>query len=286
MINNIYKDLTILSVSYKSDHILEKFLTQFNSKFKIILVENSSNIYLKEKLLKKFKNLDVILSGKNIGFGGAFNLGVKKVKTKYILHVNPDAKIDLNNIIKLYVFLKKNSQVGIVAPQEILLNNKFINKNNSLKDVNSYNQVNHVRGFVMMLNFNNCKNTKFFDENFFLYMEEIDFCIRLRKLGKKIFVLNYAVAKHLGGQSHNPTYNFEMELQRNWHYMWSLFYFNKKHYGILFAIKKTLKKLITSFFKTIFYFIFRNHNKYFIYKSRLIGLSYAYFNKKSNYRIS
>ena len=52
MTNNFYKDLTILSVSYKSDHILKKFLTQFNSKFKIILVENSSNIHLKNQLQK------------------------------------------------------------------------------------------------------------------------------------------------------------------------------------------------------------------------------------------
>ena len=77
-------------------------------------------------------------------------------------------------------------------------------------------------------------------------MEDIDFCKRLKFLNKKIYLLESAEAFHLGGKSHNPKLNFKMELERNWHFMWSLYYFNKKHYGKFFAIKVTLKKFITS----------------------------------------
>ena len=103
---DIYKELHILSISFKSEHIINNFLKQFDKKFKITLVENSNNILLKNKLEKKFKNLNVIISGNNLGFGKAFNLGIKNIRAKYVLHLNPDAKINYPNIKKLFYFLK------------------------------------------------------------------------------------------------------------------------------------------------------------------------------------
>ena len=47
---------------------------------------------------------------------------------------------------------------------------------------------------------------------------------------------------HMGGKSHNPDYSYKMELQRNWHYMWSFIYFNRKHHGYFYAYQKTILK--------------------------------------------
>lgn len=280
-IKNIYNELNILSVSFKSEHIINNFLKQFDKRLKITLVENSNNSLFKKNLEKKFKNLNVILSGENLGFGKAFNLGIKNISSKYVLHLNPDAKITHHNIKKLFNFLKKNSSAGIVSPREVLKNNnKEIIKDNKL-----FYEVDSVKGFVMMLNIKNCIKTNFFDENFFLYMEEIDLCKRLRLLNRKIYLLNTAKATHIGGKSHNPIYDFQMELQRNWHFMWSLYYFNRKHYGLFFAIKVTAKRFITSFFKKFFYLIVNNKKKYLIYKYRFDGLLNSYLNKKSFLRV-
>jgi GT2 family glycosyltransferase len=279
---DIYKELHILSISFKSEHIINNFLKQFDKKFKITLVENSNNSLLKNKLEKKFKNLNVIISGNNLGFGKAFNLGIKNIHAKYVLHLNPDAKINYQNIKRLFYFLKKNSSAAIVAPREIL------KKQNSKKIIISnklFSEVDYVKGSVYVLNVKNCKKTNFFDENFFLYMEEVDLCKRLKLLNKKIYLLNTAEAMHLGGKSHNPQYNFQMELQRNWHFMWSLYYYNKKHHGVLFAIKVTIKRFISSFFKRYFYLILNNKKKHLIYKFRFQGLFSSYLNKKSYFRI-
>jgi GT2 family glycosyltransferase len=70
-----------------------------------------------------------------------------------------------------------------------------------------------------------------FDENFFLYYEDTDLSIRLNKINSKIYLVPSAKISHLGGKSHDSNYNFEIELSRGWHLMWSLFYFKKKHYG-------------------------------------------------------
>ena len=75
----------------------------------------------------------------------------------------------------------------------------------------------------MFLNLKQFEEIGFFDENFFIYLEEIDLCKRLRKNNKKIYLDKKVLVNHLGGSSHNKKIDFEMELSRNWHWMWSIF---------------------------------------------------------------
>ena len=97
-------------------------------------------------------------------------------------------------------------------------------------------------------------------------------------LGSKIII------NHLGGSSHNKSINFEMELSRNWHWMWSTFYYNKKYNGFFFALVKVSGKLTSAFLKIIFYTLFFQKNKRRIYYQRFLGLINSIFGKKSSYR--
>ena len=128
------------------------------------------------------------------------------------------------------------------------------------------------------------KNFGFFDENFFIYLEEIDLCKRLRKANKKIFLDKNIIVNHLGGSSHDKSINYQMELSRNWHWMWSTFYFNKKHYGYLFALISVSGKFFSAFAKIIFYSLILNNKKRKIYFQRLSGLFNSIIGKKSWYR--
>ena len=74
-----------------------------------------------------------------------------------------------------------------------------------------------------------------------------------------------------------------MELSRNWHWMWSTFYFNKKHKGFVRALIKVLPKLISSFLNTYF-FILRDQEKKNIYYNRISGLTNSIAGKSSWYR--
>ena len=281
--NNIYNEIEILTVTFKSDHIIKNCLSNVSDKFKITVVENSNNLNFKKKIEKK-KNIKCILANKNLGFGAAFNLGVKKIKSKFILHINPDVIINNQIIRKLYDEANKIKDLGILAPLE--LNKKRINsflKNNSVMK-NSHIEVEFVKGFAMLLNNKNCSPTNFFDENIFLYLEEIDLCKRLKKNKKKICVTPNIKVKYRGGKSHNPIYSEKMELQRNWHYLWSLFYFLKKHHGLFYAYKKTIRKFFSALIKCSIYF-FLNKKKFLIYKYRLLGLLNSYLGKKSSFRI-
>ena len=245
--NNIYNDLEILTVTFKSEHIIDSCLSNIDDNFKITVVENSDNYEFKKKLESK-KNVRCILAKKNLGFGSAFNLGAKEINSKYILHINPDVKI--NNIIieNLYKEAIKIDNLGILSPIEAEVG-AIKNNEKSSEESHKIKETEYVRGFVMMINNENCKITNYFDENIFLYLEEIDLCKRLYQIKKKICLIPSISVEHFGGKSHNPIYSEKMEVQRNWHYLWSLFYFSKKHHGIFAAYKNTIKKFFSALIK-------------------------------------
>src|SRR6056300_366246 len=174
--SNIFKDVELLTITYKSSHIIFKSLKNINKNFKITIVENSKNINLKKKF-NKIKNVNCVLTGKNLGFGKAFNIGANLIKSKYILHFNPDAFIN-NDVIKKLYQISKKKKFAIISTNETSGITRIDNKNyEELKEVSS------VKVFVMFINNSFCKKVNYFDENFFLYLEEIDLCKRVNKIG-------------------------------------------------------------------------------------------------------
>ena len=136
----------------------------------------------------------------------------------------------------------------------------------------------------MFLNLEQFKNIGFFDENFFIYFEEIDLCKRLIQNKKKIFLDTNIRISHAGGTSHEESINYEMEKSRNWHWMWSTFYFHKKHYGYLIALIKILPKFLSAIVKLIYFTFTSNKEKKDIYRFRFNGILNSILLRKSWYR--
>ena len=275
-------DLTIVIVSFNSEDILHRCIKSIDKKYPIIVVENSINKKLKLELEQKYQNVNCILPQENLGYGGGNNLGLSKVKTNYTLILNPDVILMENSIENFFITVNKFPNFGIIAP--ISANEKYDNFNHE-KDIN-IKEVENVKGFAMFFNMKNLKKSNFFDDNFFLYLEEIDLCKRVRLMDAKIFIDPSIKVEHFGGSSHVSEINKSMELSRNWHWMWSSFYFNKKHYGYLSALIKIFPKFFSSLFKFIFYLIIFKKNKSDIYKHRLLGIINSVLLKKSWYRPS
>ena len=273
-------DITIVIVSFKSEDILHRCIKSIDKKYPIIVVENSIDKKLKLELEQKYQNVNCILPKENLGYGGGNNLGLSKVKTNYTLILNPDVILMENSIENFFITVSKFPNFGIIAP--ISANERYDNFNHE-KDIN-IKEVENVKGFAMFFNMKNLKKSNFFDDNFFLYLEEIDLCKRVRLMDVKIFIDPSIKVEHFGGSSHVSEINKSMELSRNWHWMWSSFYFNKKHYGYLFALIKIFPKFFSSLFKFIFYLIIFKKNKSDIYKYRLLGIINSVLLKKSWYR--
>ncbi len=128
------------------------------------------------------------------------------------------------------------------------------------------------------------KDKKYFDENFFMYLENDDFCKRIVENNEDIFVVPKSKIKHLGGKAVNQKYEYEIELSRNWHWIWSKFYYNKKHYGFFKALKDGLIKFILNTLKYLFFLLINRKYKKKIYFNRMSGFFNAMIGKKSWYR--
>ena len=89
---------------------------------------------------------------------------------------------------------------------------------------------------------------------------------------------------HVGAQSHIKVIDKTMELSRNWHWMWSTFYYHKKHKGFFISFLIVLPKLSTAVFKVILYVLLLNKEKKEIYYHRYSGLINAIMGKSSWYR--
>ena len=96
------------------------------------------------------------------------------------------------------------------------------------------------------------------------------------------------IIEHLGEKSSFgaiPELKLEYVKLRNWHLLWSSFYYEKKHFGYFFSLKKHFLFLLKDIMKIFFYIILFNKEKYFKHLYRFLGLFNSMIGKKSNFRI-
>jgi len=282
------QNLSVIIVSYKSDHVIENCITSIDSEIEIVVIDNSNNDKFKEKIESKYKNVKCILSKENLGMGGGNNLGIKNVKKDFALILNPDVALENNSMNELMVASKEIGNFGIISPisSKDEYPNYILKKDHNF-DPNKPFKVKSVDGYAMLLNLKKLKkieNFNFFDENFFLYLENEDLCKRLIEKNEDIYIVPKSKIHHLGGKAVDPKYKNEIEYLRNWHWMWSKFYFNKKHYGYLIALMKVFKNLISAKIRFFYYLITFNGFKRKIYQMRLLGLISSMRGKNSYYR--
>lgn len=192
----------------------------------VSVVDNASTDDSIERI-KDFAFVRVIKSDANLGFAKACNLGAKNSNAKYLLFLNPDAAVFSDTLSKVLNFMdsKAGSNIGICGVQLIdehgavarscarfpnsidFVAHGFgidkIKKNLSyvLSDWNhsSSKNVDHVIGAFFMVRRVAFDFIKGFDEDYFLYLEDLDFSLRLSKAGWKSFYFAEAQAFHLGG---------------------------------------------------------------------------------------
>jgi len=274
-------EVTVIMVSFYSQDLIEKTINFINKEIDIIVVENSNSSKCKELLEKKYSNVKVILSEKNLGNGAGINKGLNNTNTKYAFYIDIDTEIQKDTIRNLLDAANETDDFAVLAP---LVENYEYKKTDYYLDANSENskqeRMNFVPGCAMFFNIKKIKEIGFFDESFFLFFEENDIYMRCHKNNLKIYLIKSAKIIHTGEKSVDKKFDESIELIRNWHFMWSKFYFYKKHYNTFSAYKNTLGHLISGLIKILF-FRFTNRKNYLKYKFRIFGLINSYMGKKS-----
>ncbi|MBO6522720.1 MAG: glycosyltransferase family 2 protein [Balneolaceae bacterium] len=250
-------EVSIIIVNYFSeDEILNccrSIITMTpDIEFEVILVSNSQ---LEDEFKDHFEKYTfpkkIIQSNTNLGFGTACNLGAAQAKGQYLFFLNPDT-VFCNNVISNFKFcLKNHHSIGIIGPKTFSENNQlipsakhelsvgyfvvlvfpFLDKvfkqasryNNYTPDASEFVPV--LNGHALFLSRDLFDKLCGFDEQFFMYWEENDLCLRASSLGYNNYYCSEAELTHVAGTSTSP-YFLKMEIEKHR----SQKAFIKKHY--------------------------------------------------------
>jgi GT2 family glycosyltransferase len=250
------KLLTIVIISYKSKKLILSHIQKFYNKFKIIVVENSSDEQFKKTLKKNYKNVNIYLKN-NIGYGRAVNFAAKKIKTKYFISMNPDTIINTNTFKSLMNAAVKIKKFGVIGPINKNLKKRYRNK--------LFIEQKKIEAPVMLFDTQTFKKIKGFDENIFLYYEDNDYFKKCNRLGQKLYLITSSYYNHSKPQKYNKSLNVKSSSFSNikeknssylvggWHGQWSKFYYLKKYNGFINALIRCVPSLILNLLQLIIY---------------------------------
>jgi len=253
--NDVKIDCSVVIVNWNSIDYLRECLRSIceftRCSCEIIVIDNDSPD--EEKiLLSEIGNINLILNDKNIGFAAANNLGIRQAKGDYILLLNPDTKLVNDAIDRMVAYLKSHETVSAVGPK--LYFSEGYDYHPSIKSLDSpfYNvsclipgwrylenafqflvsnidriwKVDCVIGAAVLFNRSVFDEVGLLDERFFIYSEEVDFFMRMKRSGHKTVYYPRAEIIHYGGRSQDKSSVAKLE------YLWTskIIYF-KKYYG-------------------------------------------------------
>lgn len=177
---------------------------------RVIVIDNSPHDRLKE--LKKLVNIDYVFNNKNLGYGKAHNISIKKYtdQTKYLLVMNPDVYVKDGALEKLFNYMEGRLDVGLVMPNVVypngqrqylckllptlmdlifrrLFNYKSARYEMRSKDYSNEFEAPSLSGCFMFMRSSVLKEIGSFDERFFMYLEDLDLSRRIHEKYKTMF---------------------------------------------------------------------------------------------------
>ena len=228
-------DLSVIIVSYNVEHFLHLCLESVNAAInninaEIIVIDNASADNSVEMMRKKFPSTRVISNVDNLGFGKANNKAAKLAKGRYVCILNPDTIVSQKTFEEFIQFHEANPTIGISGPQMIdgtgqfLLESKrglptikaavfkslglfrlsarfFGQYYNLSLPQNQNGKTDVLVGAFMFMRKRLYDQLEGFDENFFMYGEDIDISHRSLKLGYTNFYFSQSKVIHFKGES-------------------------------------------------------------------------------------
>lgn len=228
--------ISIIIVSYNTKDILRKcleslFLNKGKHNIEVFVVDNNSNDNSASMVREDFRNIILIENSNNKGFAAANNQAYEKSIGDYVILLNPDAYIKPDAIDNSVDFMESHPECGICGGRLVNLENQLdpsarkfpnslyklftisglSNKFPSSKifgkgdfkhfDHNTVIEVDWVPGTFAIYRKKMLENTGFLDNRFYIYYEETDLCLRVKRAGWKIYFIPNAEVIHVGGAS-------------------------------------------------------------------------------------
>jgi len=254
--------LSIVIVNYNAGELLEYCINSIYKEtisisFKVFVVDNNSHDSSVSIIKQRFPWVRLIENRQNLGFAKANNQAIRKCTSNYILLLNPDTLILDNAIEKMVRFMDEHPEVGIsgckimnedgtlqracrrsiptpsvaffrlTGLSKLFPHSKTMAKYNlTYLDPNKTHEVDAVSGAFLLIRRKVIDDIGLLDERYFMYGEDLDWCLRAKNAGWKVVYCPDAEIIHLKGQcGKRNTMKAGFEFYR------SMYLFHKKHFA-------------------------------------------------------
>jgi hypothetical protein len=231
-------DLSIIIVNYNTRQLLDDCLASIAAAemppggLEVIVVDNASHDGSQQMVQEKYPHVVLVENGENLGFAAANNRGVAVANGRYVLFLNSDTRIDPDALTKPLAYMEAHADVGALTVKLIYPNGQrdpdnhrgfptpwnafchFSGLNRLFPNTPRFNgyfqsyanfdethTVDVIAGSYMLMPMALCRELAGWDETYFFYGEDIDFCYRIRQAGYKIVYFPHARVLHYKGAS-------------------------------------------------------------------------------------
>ncbi len=267
-------NLSVIIVNYYSEKLVENCISSlltFNKEgLEIIIVDNGSHMDLASQYDRE--KVKVITNQTNMGFGSACNIGAKYSKSQNILFLNPDTSVFENTIQDAIDFFNQNTHITVLGCQQVNEEGKVLKTCTTFVTFKTYliksfyldkllpryfrshlmtywdhldsRFVDHVMGSFYMIRKEDFNALKGFDEDYFVYYEDLDLSKRVKNRGGKIyFNADLRIYHKTGGTSERVkakrlSYSLEGIL------IYARKHFSNMEYALLFLFILTIEFLL------------------------------------------
>jgi len=268
-------ELSIIIVNYNVKEFLQNLLhsiekASLNISHEIIIVDNASDDGSVELIREKFPSVKLIANTENLGFGKANNQALAIAEGKYLLLINPDTIVSEDTFDKMISFFENNSGAGlagckILNPDGTLQlacrrsfpgpwtsfckvtglsnlfpkNKLFARYNLTYLNEDQTYEVDAISGSFMMMRKETYDTVGGFDEEFFMYGEDLDLCYRIQQAGFKVYYVHTTQIIHYKGESTKRSRLDETKVFYD-----AMHLFVKKHFSGSFLVEVILRSAI------------------------------------------
>lgn len=230
-------DLSVIIVSYNTRDLLRGCLASVIStlssglNYEVLVVDNASADGSAAMVQDAFPQAGLLINKENRGFAAASNQALAESRGRHAILLNPDTVVGERALCGMVRFLDEHSEVGVVGPKLLYpdgafqhsvftfptlpmifldffpVNHRLINSRlngrypRALYEAGEPFPVDHPLGAGLMVRRGVIEEVGLLDEGFFIYCEEIDLCMRIKKAGWEVYCFPQAEITHYGGES-------------------------------------------------------------------------------------
>lgn len=207
-------DLSVVVVTYNSRDVikpcLDSVLNSRNVNQHAVVVDNASPDNTAAVISSDYRDICLLNNKDNLGFAAACNQALRHCKGKYVLFLNPDTELTPDTLSQAIGYMEANSSVGLAgcrisSPDGIMQDSvsyKYPGQKFASRELQGLpGSIACVLGAAMIARLDLIKKLNGFDEDFFLYGEDQDLCLRVRKAKWSIGFISAATVIHIGGHS-------------------------------------------------------------------------------------